>query len=182
MAKKGQTIHNARTGEQITWLETAADTRGEHLVFEFAVAPGGKLPVVHFHPNQDETFEIRQGEFAIKLGDEVHMLKAGSRFTIPKGVPHQWWNPSSAEKAEMVVSFTPALNTETFLEQFFGLGNAGKTRPDGTPSFLQIMAMANEYQLYVAGPPLPVQKLMSVMIGACARLLGYRKYYPEYSE
>lgn len=81
----------------------------------------------------------------------------------------------------MIVTFALALNTETFLEQFFGLCNNGKTSADGTPTFLQLMAMANEYELYVAGPPLPIQKLMGVMLGGMARLAGLKKFYPEYS-
>jgi hypothetical protein len=72
-------------------------------------------------------------------------------------------------------------NTETFLEQFFGLGNDNKTKADGTPSFLQIMAMVNEYEIYVAGPPLPIQKIMGVVLGGLARWLGYKKYYSQYS-
>lgn len=181
MAKKGQTILNQCTGEKITWLETAADTHGERLVFDFAVAPGGKLPVMHLHPEQEETFEILKGEFAVLVGGKTHMLKPGEVFGIPKGAPHRWWNPSDSETAEMKVRFEPALNTETFLEQFFGLGNDGKTKADGTPSFLQIMAMVNKYQLYVAGPPVFVQKIMGFTVGGIARLLGYRDYYAEYS-
>jgi quercetin dioxygenase-like cupin family protein len=181
MAKKGQTISNRCTGEKITWLETAADTGGKRLVFDFSVSPGGKLPVVHLHPEQDETFEIRKGEFAILLGGKTQTLKPGDKLTIPRGAPHQWWNPT-AETAEMKVTFEPALNTETFLEQFFGLGNDGKTKPDGTPSFLQIMTMVNKYQLYVAGPPVFVQKIMGFIVGSVARMLGYRGYYAGYSE
>lgn len=181
MAKKGQTISNAPTGERITWLETAADTGGKRLVFDFSVAPNGKLPVEHLHPRQDETFEVRKGTLSVLLKGEIVHLKPGDGLTIPRGVPHRWWNASDSETAEMQVTFTPALNTETFLEQFFGLGNNGKTKPDGTPSFLQIMAMANEYEIYIAGPPLPIQKIMGLVIGGLARLLGYRKFYPEYS-
>jgi quercetin dioxygenase-like cupin family protein len=182
MAKKGQTISNQCTGEKITWLETAADSGGKRLVFDFSVVPGGKLPVVHFHPEQNETFEVQKGEFAILIEGKTQHLKPGDTLTIPKGVQHQWWNPSTSEIAEMKVTFEPALNTETFLEQFFGLGNEGKTKPDGTPSFLQIMAMMNKYQLYIVGPPLIVQKIMGVVLGSIARLLGYRSFYARYSQ
>jgi len=181
MATKGNTIYNTKTGEKITWLETANDTQGKLLVFDFSVSPKGKLPVVHFHPNQTETFEIQKGEFCIKIGKEIKQLKAGDRIIIDKGVAHQWWNPSETQAAEMKVIFEPALSTETFLEQFFGLGNDNKTKPDGTPPFLQIMAMANKYEIYVAGPPLVIQKIMSVVLGGIARLIGYKSHYDKYS-
>ncbi|MBL7733661.1 MAG: cupin domain-containing protein [Chitinophagaceae bacterium] len=182
MATKGHSISNSKTGERITWIETAGDSNGKRLVFDFTVSPNGKLPVTHFHPNQAETFEVKSGEFTIKLGKETRQLKAGDKLTIDKGIPHQWWNPSATVPAAMVVTFEPALNTETFLEQFFGLGNDNKTKPDGTPSFLQIMAMVNEYEIYVAGPPLPIQRAMGFLIGGIARVLGYKKYYRQYSE
>lgn len=182
MATKGQSISNTKTGEKITWMQTAKDNNGEKLVFDFSVAPKGKLPVVHFHPNQTETFKINSGVFHFKIGKEIKQLKAGEKITIDKGVSHQWWNPSDSQTAEMVVTFEPALNTETFLEQFFGLGNDNKTKADGTPAFLQIMAMANEYEIYVAGPPLPIQKVMGFILGGLARIMGYKKFYKQYSQ
>lgn len=81
----------------------------------------------------------------------------------------------------MKVIFEPALNTETFLEQFFGLGKDNKTKPDGTPPFLQIMAMANKYEIYISGPPLAIQKIMSTILGGIARLIGYKSHYEKYS-
>ena len=151
-------------------------------MFDFEVAPGGKLPATHFHPQQDETFTVHHGSFVIKVGEEVKTLTAGSQYTIPHGVPHQWWNPSNDEPVAMTVTFQPALNTETFLEQFFGLGNDNKTNVEGVPSFMQMMAMINEYQLYIAGPPLAIQKIMGVVLGSIARLMGYKKFYAQYSQ
>ena len=182
MAKKGNSIHNTKTGETITWLETARDTGGKRLVFDFEVSPGGKLPVAHFHPNQTERFVMKKGNLVVSLNGETKKLAAGDHLLIEKGVLHRWSNESETETAQMTVTFEPALNTEVFLEQFYGLSNEGKTKPDGTPSFLQIMAMANEYEIYIAGPPLPVQKFLSAVLGGFARLIGYKKFYPAYSE
>ncbi len=180
MARKGNSISNVVTGERITWIETAQDTNGARLVFNFSVKPGGRLPVMHLHPQQSETFQMERGHFWVKLNNEVRELTAGDQLTIAPGEPHTWWNEGN-EDAHMRVTFAPALNTEVFLEQFFGLANDGRTKPDGTPSFLQIMAMANRYQLYVAGPPLAVQRMLSVLLGGLARLFGTKAFYPEYS-
>jgi quercetin dioxygenase-like cupin family protein len=181
MAKKDRTISNSKTGEKITWIETAEGTNGKRLIFDFEVAPNGKLPVVHFHPRQTERFDLKAGKFTINLNGAVKHLQPGDSFLIEKGTPHQWWNPSDTEAAQLTVTFEPALNTEVFLEQFFGMGNDDKTKPDGTPPFLQIMAMANTYEIYIAGPPLPIQKIMGVLLGGIARLFGYKKFYPAYS-
>jgi quercetin dioxygenase-like cupin family protein len=180
MARAGQTIRNRCTGEEITWVETAAMTGGERLSFRFVVNPGGRLTARHLHPMQEETFVLRHGVFAVEIGPERHMMAPGDRLHIPKGAVHRWDNPSAESQAELEVTFAPALNTEEFLEQFFGLGNAGRTAPDGTPSFLQIMTMVNRYQLFIDGPPVPVQRLMGWTIGGAARLLGYRPHDPAF--
>jgi quercetin dioxygenase-like cupin family protein len=181
MASKNNVIFNKVTGEKITWLETCGDTNGQRLSFRFEVAPKGKLPVTHYHPNQIETFQISKGTFEVSLPGEIRTLKAGETLSIPRGVPHRWWNASVSELAVMKVTFEPALNTQTFLEQFYGLSNDGKTKPDGTPPFLQLMAMVNEYQVYITGPPLLLQKVLGYLLGGLARLVGYKKYYPQYS-
>ena len=68
MARRGGIIENRVTGERITWLETASDSAGERLAFLFEVKPSGRLPVVHVHPAQAETFVVESGEFEITLG------------------------------------------------------------------------------------------------------------------
>jgi quercetin dioxygenase-like cupin family protein len=181
MAQAGQTIENRCTGERITWIETAGGTGGARLRFHLGVAPGGRLPVTHLHPAQVETFELAEGAFRVEVKGETRALKPGESIRIEPGEAHTWANPSTDEPALLTVTFEPALNTETFLEQFFGLANDGKTKPDGTPPFLQIMAMVNRYELFIAGPPVFLQRIMGATIGAMARLFGYRAFTPDYS-
>ena len=180
--KKGKTISNKITGEKITWIETSADTNGKHILFEFEVAPKGCVPVRHIHPSQNEHFEIVSGSLRLELNGETKQLNASDKIVIPKGQPHQWWNDSTDTAVKMKVKFEPALKTEIFFEQFFGLANDGKTKADGSPKFLQIMAMTNEYDIYISGPPVPAQKIMSFVLGGLARLAGYKKYYEKYSD
>jgi quercetin dioxygenase-like cupin family protein len=181
MANQHNSIFNKITGEKITWLDTAQDTDGERLSFLFEVAPGGKLPITHYHPNQTETFQIRKGIFKVCLAGKIRIVSAGETLVIPKGVPHQWWNESLTESTEMKVIFEPAMNTQTFLEQYYGLSNDGKTKPDGSPALLQLMTWVNEYQVYITGPPLFIQKGLGYVLGALGRLVGYKKYHPQYS-
>ena len=61
-------------------------------------------------------------------------------------------------------------------EQIFGICNK-----KGELSFLQIMVMSKEYDMVIAGPPMFVQKIMRAVLSPIGRLLGYKKYYPEYS-
>lgn len=50
---------------------------------------------------------------------------------------HAWWNPSD-EPARVLVEFRPALRTETFFRQFFGLARDGKVNSQGLPGPLQL--------------------------------------------
>lgn len=181
MAQRNGQIANKLTGEKITWLQTAADTNGAFLKFRMTLAPGGHLPVRHLHPNQQEEFAVKKGRFRIEAGGQEQYLSSGDVVAVKKGIPHRFWNALTDEETELEITFMPALNTETFLEQFFGLSNDDKTRADGTPAFLQLMAMANTYEIYVAGPPLWLQKAMGAVLGSVGRLMGYKKFYQQYS-
>ena len=61
MIRPGDTIANPVTGERFTFTHTAASTDGELLAFDFALAPGGKVPIPHVHPIQTERFEVVSG-------------------------------------------------------------------------------------------------------------------------
>lgn len=182
MAIKGETITNKITGEKITWIETSKDTNGASLKMHFNVAPKGKAPVKHIHPEQDEIFEeVISGTLRVERNGETQILKPGDSIKVEKGLPHQWWNHSESEPMEMKVTMKPALNSEIFFEQLFGLANDNKTRKDGSPRFMQMMAMINKYKIYLAGPPVRLQKMMSYLFGGIAQLMGYKSYYKKYS-
>ncbi|MBA4853790.1 cupin domain-containing protein [Emticicia sp. BO119] len=181
MAQQGQIIENKVTGEKVTFLATAADTDGKYLRFRLNVKPQGFVTVNHVHPSQDEKFEMKKGKLKVLVGKKEFFLIPGETTLIPKGIGHQWWNESPDEEAEMEVEFTPAGNMETFLEQYYGLCNEGKCDAKGTPAFMQIMSFGNEYELFVSGPPIGVQRVMSAVLGSIAHLMGYKKYYAQYA-
>jgi hypothetical protein len=41
--------------------------------------------------------------------------------------------------------------------------------------------MINEFKIYIASPPLPVQIAMGHVIGGITQLFGIKKYYPDYN-
>ena len=181
MAKKGEIITNKITGETITWLATAQDTNGQYLAMDLKVQPLGLAAVNHIHPDQDEYFLIKKGTIKMQLGSETKMLNAGDRIVVPKGIPHQWWNPSTTDNLEMELTFKPALTTEIFFEQFFGLCNDNKNNPDGSFPFWRAIAGLNYYNIFRSDAPLLVQKFLGYTLGPVARLLGYRAVNPKYS-
>src|SRR3954449_9221606 len=56
--KPGDTLENPVTGERFTFTDTARSTGGELLAFDFALRPGGAVPIPHVHPIQTERFEV----------------------------------------------------------------------------------------------------------------------------
>lgn len=184
MANAGQVIEHPVTGERITFLETAADTGGELLRFELAIAPHGFVAATHVHPGQQERFEVRSGRISMKHGRGERVIGAGEIVEVPAGTTHGWGNPF-AEPAVVDVEFRPALDTESFFESFFGLASDGRVHPrSGMPQGLQLMALAREFRHEMALPP-PAGKIVgivSALLAPLARRRGYRGRYERATE
>jgi len=133
------------------------------------------MPVRHLHLRQSENFSVKKGVFKVESGGQVNNLKPGENFTVQPGTPHQWFNDSSTEIAEVIITMPPAEKFEILMEQIYGIFNQR-----GSLNFLQVMVMAKEYDMVIAGPPLFVQKIMRAVLSPVGKLLGYKKYYPEY--
>src|SRR5213592_3720632 len=97
MARAGQSIENPRTGERLTFLQTASDTGGELMSFEFALAPGGAVPVAHVHRFQEERYHVLEGTFAFRIRRTYIEFGPGRTLAVRAGVPHRLWNPTERE-------------------------------------------------------------------------------------
>ena len=50
--------------------------------------PAPSPPPPHYHPSQDEHFEVLEGAIALKIGHERSVVPAGESFDIPRGDAH----------------------------------------------------------------------------------------------
>ncbi len=180
MAKSGDVINNPVTKDTITFRKTAADTGGALLEFEDVLERGGIGPPEHLHPRQQERFTVTSGTVGIRIAGHERLLRAGDIAIAEPGQPHAWWNAGD-DDVRMVAEFRPALATEHFFETLYGLARDGKLDRHGMPAFLQIAAMVPPGEMYLAKPPLPLQKLLFAILGPIANLRGYRFVYPRYS-
>lgn len=184
MSRAGEEIYNPVQGDWIVFRETAQDTSGEQLSAELIVSPTAAGPPAHVHPLQEERFEVLSGAIRARLGNqEAKSLLEGERMTVAPGTPHTWWNDGE-EAARVSVDFRPALNSEIAFETIYGLARDGKTDEKGVPNLLQFAVMLsgiNKNELYLAQPPIPVQKALFAALAPVGRLLGYKDYYPKYS-
>src|ERR687896_1194659 len=99
MIRQGDTIENPITGERVTFLTTSAETDGELVVIDAAVAPGGFVAAEHLHPYQSERFEILEGEVEFKLGKEVVTAGSGDVVMVESGTSHQFRNLGTRRSA-----------------------------------------------------------------------------------
>jgi mannose-6-phosphate isomerase-like protein (cupin superfamily) len=175
MFTSGQTIENAVTGEEIRFVETAAETGGAYVVVETLVHPGGAVATRHIHPHQTERFEVLEGEMTFHVGRERVTLTAGEAVTVPAGTPHAFRNAGAAD-ARFRAEVTPALQFEELLATMFALAADGRTNEQGMPNPLQLAVVADAYwdTIRVPFPPAFVQRIGLALLAPVARLCGYR--------
>src|SRR4051812_34748549 len=87
----------------------------ELLVREQRSPADAEPPPPHYHPGQDEHFEVLEGAIALKLGHERRTVEAGESFDIPRGVVHTMGPAGRPARGRWEVR--PALRTEAFLTQ-----------------------------------------------------------------
>ena len=116
MAEVGDVIENPAARMTLRFTQTAASTDGELLEMEATYEPASNPPPAHFHPWQDERFEIREGTMRVRIGDdEERDVGAGESIDVPRETVHAMWNPGP-ERAVVTWQTRPALRTERFFE------------------------------------------------------------------
>jgi quercetin dioxygenase-like cupin family protein len=183
MAKAGDTIESPFSGVRIRFLKTARDTNGELLQLEDLMKGGGRVPIEHVHPYMEERFEIISGTARLSMRGQERNVLAGESVVVRAGTPHVWGNPNEDE-VHLILEFRPVLRMEEWFETFFGLQKDGKVNPQsGLPNALQWAVICREYEdeIYLASPPLLVQRVRFGLLATIGSLLGYKARYPAYS-
>jgi mannose-6-phosphate isomerase-like protein (cupin superfamily) len=153
---------------------TIRRSSAEVLEVEGSYGPGGSPPPTHFHPAQDEHFEVLEGTLRAKVGGEERELGPGETLEIPRGTPHQMWNPGE-HGARVVWQTRPALRTEGWFRSIDALHREGRVGRNGMPGPLAFGAFLSEYDdvFRLAGPGVLVNPAVAVL-GALGRLRGYK--------
>jgi len=160
---------------QLRLLRTATETNGELLEMEATYVPGSVEPLEHFHPSQDEHFEILAGSIEAQVGGDRRVLSEGDVLDIPAGTVHAMWNGGDGE-ARVVWQTRPALRTEEFLRLVGRLAQEGKLTPKGPRNPLVGAAVMQEFrdEFRPTNPPAPVQAVAFPVLAVVARILGQR--------
>src|SRR5205814_4877153 len=132
------TFLTPHTGERITFPATAAETGGEttRMGIRVQAGPADWVGPVHFHPSQEEHFEVVAGEPEFLVAGETRRAGPGDEMTVPVRVPHIFRNAGETELV-MLSEYRPGLRSvETFFATFFGLAHDGRVGPSGRPPLL----------------------------------------------
>jgi quercetin dioxygenase-like cupin family protein len=181
MARAGDVLENPMSGQRIIFRKTAEDTGGELLEVEsIYTKPSPSRPPAHYHPYQEELFEVLSGRLRVVVEGEERAYGEGESFVVPPGVPHEMWTEEAGTR--MSWQTRPAMKTEEFFETVWGLAEDGKTNEKGVPNLLQVAVIAHERadEYRLVKPPWPVQRALFAVLAPIGRLLGYRASYPEY--
>ncbi|GAB5399235.1 MAG: hypothetical protein Aureis2KO_08200 [Aureisphaera sp.] len=116
---------------------TGEDTNGQYALIEQNNDPGIGIPP-HVHENEDEVFQVLEGQVEMSVGENTTTLKAGDIIFCPKGVPHSW-KVVGEEKAKAMLSIFPA-----GLEGMFG---ELAELPAGPPDMEKVTAICAKYGL-----------------------------------
>jgi quercetin dioxygenase-like cupin family protein len=156
MITPGQTLENSVTGERFTFTHTAATTDGELLAFDFALRPGGAVPIPHVHPIQTERFEVVEGRMRFRVGLRTVIAEAGDVVEVAPGVMHSFANAGD-EEARLRVEVRPALAMEDMFAEVIAMAQAGRMNRRGMPRKLTDLAtLARRYDQEAHAPFLSV--------------------------
>ena len=87
----------------------------ELLVMEQSYEPDAEGPPPHYHPSQDEHFDVLEGSIALKIGHARSVVPAGESFDIPRGTEHTMGPHGGPARVRWEVR--PALRTWEFLTE-----------------------------------------------------------------
>jgi mannose-6-phosphate isomerase-like protein (cupin superfamily) len=99
------------------------DTDGDLYIYESIRAKKGG-PALHYHYNQDEWWYVMEGEFMIKVGDQIYKAKTGDSVFGPRRIPHAFAKVNEGGNARLLITFQPAGK----MEEFFIAVSEGKLK------------------------------------------------------
>jgi mannose-6-phosphate isomerase-like protein (cupin superfamily) len=149
---------------RVWYLQTAESSSGAVHEQRVEYLPGSPFPPTHFHPAQDEYFEVESGRMLFVVDGEERVVDAGDTLHIPRGTPHRARNGSADEPAVVRWETRPALRTTSFFTTAARLGDEVRLLDAGL--------LAHEFRDVFR--PTGVNRMLVPMVGSLARFLGRR--------
>jgi quercetin dioxygenase-like cupin family protein len=148
----------------------ASATRGEYVEMDCTADPGSGT-MVHYHPDQEETFHVTEGTLEVVQQGQGQVVQSGESLTVPPGVVHAWRNAGPLPVRFLNVH-RPAHGFQDHMETLDRLVKAGKVRGTKDPRSLIYMSMSavKHRPDVTVKPPQWVVKMMAFI----GRRLGFQ--------
>jgi quercetin dioxygenase-like cupin family protein len=159
---QNRVIVNPLSGEQITIRRTAAETGGAVLDWELLLAPGGRVPSSHAHPEQTETFTVLEGRMRFRVGRRRLVVHPGQQVRIPAGTVHHFAN-ASGSPARIAVESRPALAMEELLATAAALAQEQHAAGRRLPRPVDLALFMADFEHEVRAPFLPTAPVQRFM-------------------
>jgi quercetin dioxygenase-like cupin family protein len=114
-------------GTSFRLVESAVSSAGKRVEFEVTMPPDALSPPKHFHPHQEETWTVIEGELSVLVDRDWRNLGAGESLSIAPGTVHTVRNPSS-EPVRFRTVHSPALDFQDYIEALHDATAAPNTR------------------------------------------------------
>jgi len=158
-------IRNQKTGQTIRFFSDQGDATSQVLKMEASYPPGSKEPPIHYHPYQQERFEVLSGELTIRLNGEIKRYQKGSVIHIEKGAKHSMWN-SGRENTLVNWQVTPALESGQFLRAITEAANGPGASDKGIPGPAEMIYLLNRYRnvIRLVKPSYPLTRIVGILL------------------
>jgi mannose-6-phosphate isomerase-like protein (cupin superfamily) len=179
---KARIMYNPITGEQIAFVKTSEETRGEYLEFiQTLPRRGSGFLKEHIHADHEERFEVLEGVAVYSIKGISGTARVGDKIVIPINTAHI--NPYNEHDEALVLKrmSVPAVATELYYRKMFELANSGRLNAAGKASIIQLAVMAEEFgsQTYYTALPKRITTIATFVLGKLGLMLGYKAMLKE---
>ena len=160
-------------GTSFRIVESAADSDRRRIEFEIEMPPGDLGPPKHFHPRQEESWNVLEGRMSVFVDGEWRTLAQGESLSIAPGTVHTLRNRSD-ETIRFRDVHEPSLDFQEYIEALHRQAAAGKITGRMTPSTLIRGAMVLRRYRTMQLSASRVQRAAENALSFLGRALGYR--------
>ncbi|WP_052344198.1 cupin domain-containing protein [Bacillus ndiopicus] len=175
------TVQHKYTGEQITFIETAKETNGHHLLIEVTLPPNGEGPPLHCHDEFIEEFTILEGILTVTVGEQDYTLSAGQSIIAEQDIPHTF-NNRHDEGVCFRVKLTPPSQFEESVRIHYGLMDDGLTNEQGVPkNIFHLILILKLQNTLITGKSLRMQRGLFSILVSVGKLFNVYKPLEKYT-
>ena len=178
--REGQEFVSASEG----FRQTVLKREGGLAWLELLLEPHAPGPPEHIHTTFAENFIVAEGTLSLLVNGDKKLLRAGESLLVAPGTPHKPFNETDSRvvvRGPLTPEYAMSEQFLVFLSQAYGFFDESESNRRPPKALLQMSRFSPKYDVWLAGPPVPLQKTLYFIIGPMARLVGYRTHYEKYA-